>query len=1056
MCLCSPLACAHMKFSPKLIFRLVCACLFVSGMAGLVYEIVWARYLALFLGHTSYAVVAVLVAFMGGLALGNLWFGSLADRTRRPLARYAWLEIGIGIYALVFPTYYEFCHMAFVNLARGWQPGSTALLGLKFVFSLVTILLPTVLMGGTLPLLVRVVTRSLGELRPKVAALYFVNSAGAVAGTWLADFCWLPVIGLASTMIAGAAMNLAVGCLALFVSGASKEGQGIAEPLAEPAASEPAFAVEESFSSAELRLAVIGIGLSGFVAMLYQVAWTRFLALALGSSTHAFSLMLITFIAGIAAGSWLVYQWTAMKRALLAFAWTEIALAVSMAMSLFLYQYLAFTFVRASQVLVRESSNYPIYEFLQGAICFAVMFVPTVCLGMTLPLVSRVATEQTARAGRSVGRVFAVNTLGTVLGAAATGLVLMPMLGLSRTFALGIALNLFIGLTLLALKYAPGRLAWLLATPLVSVVLVFGAGRMFDHTWRPLLTSGLWRTQQPPTTWKDAKTGFQRNRMLYYRDGAGSTVSVAETVPGGLRFLKVNGKTDAGTGDDMITQLMVGHTALLMHPTAQDVLMIGLGSGMSAGSVLTHPSVKHVDQVEISPEVVQANRFFTNVNHNPLGDPRLHLVVEDAKSFLQITDHKYDAIISEPSNPWMAGVAGVFSTEFYQTCRQHLAPGGLMLQWVQLYELSDDGLDMVIATFSQSFPHMSLWQSHYNDLLLVGSVQPVRVDFAAFEQRLREPLVDADLAQVGLNNATLYLAQEMVSSARGRFIPAPDTRVHSDYYPTLEYLAQRDFFARPTVDRFRLANETLWRRPYSLLGQYLQAHNLNQEDFRAFAKFYLAGSAGYLDLFNSLLLRWEHDHPEDIEPYERGASVTYVRTPSELQARRLQAIQARIFERAATDPTLLRKYAVALMAYYREQRSIFFEPPSQELQEILLGLAEADQANARVYRAYLAELSWDRGDDVGCIEFAKQALGRGEKPSRGPFALDRQAPLRLATIMADALLRHGDCEQAVAVCENAIRSGYWDEKTRPIGLPFEMVQRQANELLAAKLAAGGQ
>jgi spermidine synthase len=306
-----------MKKSPGLIFSTAVFCLLISGMAGLVYEIVWARYLALFLGHTSYAVVAVLVAFMGGLALGNVWFGARADRSNRPLALYAWLEIGIGLYALAFPSYYELCHHAYVALARSWHPGSTGLLGMKFVFSLLTILLPTALMGGTLPVLTKLVTRSLGELQARVAALYFINSAGAVAGVLAADFWWIPTIGLQATVLAGAAMNLFVGALALFISGWIREGKSVL--MAEPS---PAVSAEndESFSSGELRLAIVGIGLSGFVAMLYEVVWTRLLALALGSSTHAFSLMLVTFISGIAVGAWIIGRWKKLRRTMEAFA----------------------------------------------------------------------------------------------------------------------------------------------------------------------------------------------------------------------------------------------------------------------------------------------------------------------------------------------------------------------------------------------------------------------------------------------------------------------------------------------------------------------------------------------------------------------------------------------------------------------------------------------------------------------------------------------------------------------------------------------------------------
>ena len=426
-----------MNRSSVLLLPTAIFCLLISGAAGLVYQVAWMRYLSLFLGHTSYAVVAVLVAFMGGLALGNAWLGARADQVQRPLALYAWLEIGIAGYAVFFPYYYDWCDEAYVGLARSWQLGGAGLLGLKFGFSLLTILLPTVLMGGTLPVMTKLVTRSLGELRKRVSTLYFINSLGAVVGCFLADFWWIPSIGLQATVLAGAALNFVVGAVALFVSGWIKEERRGANGSGDSQTGTS----EEMFTPREITLAVVGIGISGFVAMLYEVVWTRMLALALGSSTHAFSLMLITFIAGIAVGAWRVGRWKRLRRTLDAFGWAELALAITLLVSMLFYERVPYWFTRLAGVLARRPEVYPLYEFVQSLICFAVMFVPTVCLGMTLPLVSRIATAELARTGRSVGRVFSVNTLGTVLGAAVTGLWLLPWLGLARTLALGIALN---------------------------------------------------------------------------------------------------------------------------------------------------------------------------------------------------------------------------------------------------------------------------------------------------------------------------------------------------------------------------------------------------------------------------------------------------------------------------------------------------------------------------------------------------------------------------------------------------------------------------------------
>ncbi len=1040
-----------MKFAPRALFRVVMVCLFISGAAGLVYEIVWSRYLALFLGHTSYAVVAVLVAFMGGLALGNLWLGRFADRTARPLAVYAWLEIGIGLYALAFPTWYEWCYQVFVGLGRGLEPGGTPLVVMKFAFGLLTVLLPTVLMGGTLPVVTRLLTRSLSDLQRKLAGLYFINSAGAVVGTFLADFWLLPNIGLEYTMFTGAAMNLAVGAATLFISGWMEEGRGLGGSfqgvLDHPATTngwEKPAAPEPTFTTGQMRLAVLGAGLSGFVAMLYQVGWTRMLALALGSSTHAFSLMLITFIAGIAVGSWLVYRWRDLGNPLTAFGWIQLALAGTVLTSMLLYEFLPYWFAQLAQLVARRAEAYPVYEGLQGLICFAVMFLPTVCLGMSLPLVSRVATREPGRTGRSVGKVFAVNTLGTVLGASLTGVWLMPHLGLARTFGLGVVLNAMIGLSILFLPRWQSSKGLVLAVAAAVVAVSAGVSGYLAGIWPGAFSIGLFRQATIPKNWREFHLTSQALVTHYHRDGAGSTVGV-HSPPGGtnLLFLKVNGKTDASTGGDMNTQILSGHLPLLLRPASSNVLVIGIGSGVTVGAAAQHPSVQRIDAVEISPEVIAGARLFGEHNHGALDHPRVHVIEEDAKSFLLITDRQYDTIISEPSNPWMAGVAGVFSLEFYETCRTRLVPDGLMLQWIQVYEFSDTGLDTVIATFSRVFPQVSIWQSVMGDLFLIGALEPPQVDLDAFARRLDEPAVKADLGRVGLDNVPLLLSQQLISFEHGALVPPFETRVHSDYYPVLEYSAQRDFFARARAERFRRLDENFTLRPTTLLGRWLRERGLGKEDLAAFAGYYLGEDSRPLDTFLTLLRRWQREEPNNTLPFELAARLKHFAPPGELDVLRLAPHRDMVFARAKEEPLLLRQYGRALVRQYSEQRSIFNAPPSDELETVARRLVEVDPDNQRVYQAWLAELAWDREDDAQCLQWGELALAPDLPRGKAKYRLDPESPLRVAALMADVHLRRGDPARAAALCEGVAQAGYLNEDTRYNALPFEFTQRRA-------------
>lgn len=1009
-----------MKPNARPVFAVVLFCFFVSGMAGLVYQSVWARYLALFLGHTGYAVVAVLVAFMGGLALGNAWFGVKADRSPKPLALYGWLEIGIGLYALVFPTYYTFCHEAFVGLARHWQPGSSGLLALKFVFSFLTILCPTVLMGATFPVLTKFITRALSELRERVAALYCINSAGAVAGCLVADFWWVPTMGLEMTVFGGAVLNLAAGLMALCLSRQLEKGEFA--PAENPP---PSGSSDEQFTGGELRLAILGIGLSGFVAMLYEVAWTRLLALALGSSTHAFSLMLVTFITGIAVGAWIIYLWKNLRRTLEAFAWAELALAGTLFISMFFYEYLPYWFVKLAALLARKQEAYPVYKLFQALICFAVMFVPTVCLGMTLPLVSRIATADLARTGRSVGKVFAVNTIGTVLGTVVTGLWLMPAVGLARTFAVGFSLNALIGLAILGRNRIKRR--WLILAPVFPVVMVWLAGLIFNPVWNRAFSFGLWRSPDPPTSLSAYRKMAASEDLRFHRDGAGATVTVVVQKVGGKEQmgLKINGKADAGTQTDVPTQRLLGHIPMLLRPESQRALVVGLGSGMTCSAVARHPTILRVDAVEISPEVVAAARVFAVYNDGILDNPRLRVWIEDAKSFLKITDERYDVIISEPSNPWMAGVAGVFSLEYYQSCRDRLQADGLMAQWVQLYETSDQTLNMVISTFAAVFPYTSIWHPAPGDLILIGSTQPRKVDLEALEKRFAHPAVQADLKRTEIARLPVLLARELVSQQNGSFLPPPEAAIHSDFYPALEYIAQQAFFVRQATQQWRQYDENFSTRPTTLLGRYLEKHPLTEADFMAFGQFYMEYGLPEADLFRSLVLRWQREYPESTLPMELMTQASDLVLTAEVEALRLAPMAEVLLAKAEKDPEPLRKYESHLMQMYRSQRSVFFLPPNERLQRALERLIQTNPSNRRVYTLHQAELAWDRGEDGVCFRLAESALDPDvARGGQGTFSIDPQAPRVVLARLAETLWRSGRLKEAWRLCQDAKTNHY--------------------------------
>lgn len=1022
--------------SPRLaIFPIVLTCFFLSGVAGLVYQIAWTRYLALILGQTSFAVIAVLVAFMGGLAIGAAWLGKFADRLERPLLACALIEVAIAFYAFLFPSLHGFV-------------GSGGPFALRFILSAALILVPTILMGATLPMLARFATNSITELRGRVAALYSINSLGAVFGCWVADFWWIPTYGLEVAVYGGGLLNLIAGIVAFGLSRSILEGAPTAARLAQAQQESP-----EKYTPAEMKLALFAIGASGFVAMLYEIAWTRLLALALGSSTHAFSIMLMTFIAGIAAGAAILTPRRLQIRSLEALGRIEIALGATVFLSMFLYEPLPYWFARIGGLLARTDSAYPIYELAQALVCFAVMFLPATLLGMTLPLASRIAASELASTGGTVGRVFAVNTAGTVLGAAVTGLMLLPTLGLAGTFGLGFALNLAIGLAVLWRERLPSLNApKLAAIPLACAAMVWIASALFTESWKGAFSQSVWRHRNAASLQQFRANG-RTMQYPYHRDGAGSTVTIATRTNAHMvaMALKVNGKTDASTGD-IVTQVLCAQVPAMMRPTATNALVVGLGSGMTAGSLMRHTNLLRADVVEISPEVVAAATHFSPFNDYVLENKRMRLTIDDAKSFLKSAGQKYDIIISQPSNPWVAGNASLFTQEYFAMCRDRLNPGGVIAQWVQVYEADDSVLRTVIKTFATAFPWISIWSAESGDLILIGETEQRAVDLDAFLKRARQPQIAEELTRIALNNAITLLARQIVSPANGAFIATAGDPIHSDYFPSLEYMSQRAFFVSEKASIHESVDETRSPRAETLLAELLRRSRLKDADFRHLAQ--LASEAQFTDtrLVYSMLHRWIEENPATHIPFEMLTRVNIERPIAIAEEARLLPRHAEILAAAESDPGLLHFYELTLMQAYRFKRSILYTPAAKELREVLNLLAERNTPQRRLFHLHRAELAWDRGDNAACLEIGTAALTPESNLGPVNFSADPQAPRIVLAALIQAHLKAGNASMAYATAQKAKLGGYTKEDSQNYA-PLNLACRKAEAIFTEEQAA---
>lgn len=722
-------------------FGVLALCFFLSGATGLVYQVVWLRILGLIVGHTVYAITAVLAAFMAGLALGSFIFARQSGRIRRLVAAYGWLEIGIGIYCGLIPVLLwlgSFVYL-YVHRALGLSYGAFSVVQFLVVFLL--LLVPTTLMGGTLPVLSQALVTGQADLARKVGLLYAINTFGAVAGVALAGYFLLPALGNHVTIAIAAVVNVAVGTLALVYSRRRQAGERAAaqEPppprrgsasRARASDQAPAPAPAPAISHLSIWLTVTALGVSGAVSMIYEVTWTRALTLVIGSSTYAFTAMLLAFLVGIAGGSAL-FSWFRGARggSPSAFAVLQGALAITVTLTLVLFGQFPALFL----TVLRGSGGEPALVQLTQIVISALALLPTTLLiGATFPCAVAVAAREPGRVGRDVGNIYAVNTVGAIAGTVLVGFGLIPVFGVHASIKIGIIVNL---LLTAALFLAPPRAA--LAWGVGAVAVVVGVVVALIPAWdQRVMVSG--PAVYAPIYLEEADTAglgevLRKPQLVFYRDGISATVAVEKQ--GEDLALRINGKADASTGRaDMSTQLLLAHLPLLSHPDPKDVLVIGLGSGITAGAAARHP-VDRIDVVEIEPAVVEASRLFAQAHGNVLDNPRVRTVVADGRNFLLTTAHRYDVIIVQPSNPWISGLASLFSVEFFELARQRLKPGGTMVQWVQGYNLLPEDMQMVVRTFRSVFPATSLWHTGAASYLLLGRTDPAPLDLLRIKAR---------------------------------------------------------------------------------------------------------------------------------------------------------------------------------------------------------------------------------------------------------------------------------------------------------------------------------
>ncbi len=741
------------------ISKAVIACFLCSGAVSLVYEVLWIRMLGLVFGHTVFAVTTVLASFMGGLGLGSFLFGKVADRSKHLPALYGLLEIGIGVYCLALPALLGWAARLYLAISQAHALSYVTFSAVQFFLMALLLVPPTCLMGATLPVLARFFVREDISLGRQIGFLYSINTLGAVLGALLAGYWLVPVLGIRTTLQLAVVMNLGMGSLLLvFDHHLSRLAK---TPAIAPRPETPGHVAEKPLPalSRDVWIAAAGFALSGVASMIYEVTWTRALTLIIGSSTYAFTAMLVAFLCGIAGGSW-VFAALAGRRAASAATFGAVQLGIGIcALALLpVFGQMPVWFLRVFQF-----SQAPWFiQLIQFGASFTVMLLPTLLIGATFPCAVRVVSRGLDRVGFDTGWIYALNTVGAILGTTLAGFVGIPLLGIQRTMRFGVWLNLAVGFAALLLaETGSGRLlrklaigaavagaAACAALPLWDPTLMSSGVAIYGQQYLALLRAGEFRD----AAW--------RPQVVYYRDGIGATISVHRD--GAITSLRVNGKTDAGNSGDMHTQLFLGHIPMLLHPNPKRVLIIGLGSGTTAGAVAQYP-VDRIDIIEIEPAVAEAARLFDAENRRVLLDPRVRIIPADGRNFLLSASTRYDVIISEPSNPWIRGLATLFTREFFALAKSRLAPDGIMVQWLQSYGIAPEDLRMVVRTFRTAFPQSSLWTSSAGDNMLVGPSGPLPISLGRIEDRFQVlPPLREDFARVGLHSPVGFLADHLL------------------------------------------------------------------------------------------------------------------------------------------------------------------------------------------------------------------------------------------------------------------------------------------------------
>lgn len=794
---------------------------FFTNLLSLACQVIWVRKLSFLFGSTAGVFSTVLSVFLLGLAFGALVAGRWADRTSRPWKLLARVQIALGIYVAVSLPIFDLARRFYLQaFPNDLSPMSAALW--KFVVVLVVLITPTLAIGATFPLAVRLLTRNTEDVGGSVSLVYGLDTMGAALGALLSGFVFVTGFGLSTSTWLLGAVSVAFGLWVLaakFEGGAAgperkaataaapgasnfkkdkvrqKKLQNAPEPAAvqpeksSAAETAPAAADAEPWPAWKLSLVLGTFFLSGLAALVLETGWNRLFYLMNGTSVYSLSSVLTGFLTGIGLGS------LAMRKRIDRLADPLSAVAVTYAVialggvlvlrsgSFFEWMYLA---------IFNATGSYLLFQILVSLTIAGIVFCATVAMGANFPLVAKICTRVAERRGFAVGRVFFWNTLGAVLGAFLGEFWLLPRFGFAGLGLVTLAVYVFGAAVFLALSKGEkrNRSAALCAALLALAVVLSPVVIPFELPVHAVYYHGLRNGN-----WENFRDELSRMKVIDEKQGFYGQVAVLEY--GEDLLLKHNGKTDASTSiKDNRTQILLGHLPLFFHPNPKEVLAIGLGGGATLRALVHNPDLQEITMVEIDPLVTEAARtFFGEFNDHAIDDPRVKIVTNDGRNYVDSSRRTYDVISSEPPNIWVAGVSGLFTQEFYRSAKAHLNPGGVLCQWMPLYEMQAPDFKITLHTIRSVFPHIRFWAVGA-DIALVASDRPLALDEGKVRARLAYPGVLADLSEIEM------APEELLAKLNNPDIPADRLPAflgkveveNTDDLPVLEFSTARNLY----------------------------------------------------------------------------------------------------------------------------------------------------------------------------------------------------------------------------------------------------------------------